>query len=82
MPMNLKILNPDTTIVDRSVDYVQLTMKSGAIGILSGHTPFAGEIVKSYIKFSFDGKEEKVPLEGGYAVVMPDNVKVFAAEKY
>ncbi|MFA5104367.1 MAG: F0F1 ATP synthase subunit epsilon [Candidatus Margulisiibacteriota bacterium] len=77
--MNLKILSPDKIIVDKPADFVSLMMESGSVGILHGHVPLAGKLVRSYVKFDHEGKEEKVPVDGGYAWIMPDSVTVFTA---
>ena len=79
MRMNLKILSPDGIIVDKPADFVSLMVESGSVGILPGHVPLAGKLMRSYVKYDHDGNTETVPVDGGYAVVMPDSVTVFTA---
>lgn len=79
MPMNLKIISPEETEVDKSADHVRLMMESGAVGVLPGHSPFAGNVAASKIRFSSSGGDEEVYIQGGFAVVTPDSVTVFAA---
>lgn len=80
MQMNLKILSPEKVITEKPADFVSLMTESGSIGVLPGHVPLAGKLVRSSVKFYHEGKEETVPVDGGYAVIMPDSVTVFTAE--
>ncbi len=77
MPMKLKIVSPDKAVLDRTADSVRLMMESGSVGILPGHLPFAGRI-KGPSAILINGGEEEFSVNGGFAVVMPDSVTVFA----
>jgi F0F1-type ATP synthase epsilon subunit len=81
MPMRLNILSPEEIIVDAPADSVRLVMESGAVGVLSGRSPLAGKIKRSFVKYSCGNKEERTAVEEGFAVVMPDRVTVFTSGK-
>lgn len=79
MQMNLKILSPEEIFIDKPAGFVSLMTETGSVGILPGHVPFAGKLTRSYVRFENEGEEEKILVDGGYALVMSDSVTVFTA---
>jgi|GEM_PF-2432012 len=76
--MKFKVLTPNNVLIDKSdVDYVQVFVESGAMGILPGHSPFIGRTIKSKIKYIADKNENYVDVENGFVIVNPDSVEVF-----
>lgn len=78
MLMNFRVLSEKGTLVEENdVEYVNFLLNDGFMGILPGHSPFIGNILKSKVKFVKDKIENFVEVENGFVVVNPTSVDIF-----
>ncbi|MFQ6107932.1 MAG: ATP synthase F1 subunit epsilon [Candidatus Aminicenantales bacterium] len=75
--LHLKVITPQKLLVDKETREVFLPSLEGEIGILPGHRPLLASLGKGMLTFREGQKEEKFPVEGGFAEIHPDRVIVF-----
>lgn len=75
--LHLKIITPRRLLVEADVDEVSLPGLDGYLGIFPGHRPLFITLGKGSLTFRRLKKEEKYPVRGGYADILPDKVLVF-----
>lgn len=75
--IRLKVISPQKLLVDEEVKEVFLPGLDGCLGILPGHRPVFLGLAEGEIAYRLDGKKISLPIQGGYAEVLPDNVLVF-----
>ena len=75
--LQLKIITPRKLAVDREVKAVDLPSREGCIGILPGHRPLIVSLGKGFIIYRVNQKETRLPVEGGLAEILPEQVTVF-----
>ncbi len=76
--MKLKITGLNNSFEYDNVESVRLPMESGWVGVLPGRSPFAGRVAGASLIYRSGGKDRKMRLSEGFAVVMPETVSVFA----
>jgi len=73
--LKVKIINPDEIVFDGEAEYVLAPTAHGMIGIMTGHTPYYGELLKGDL--SIHTPEEKTwPIESGLLKVRGDEVTI------
>lgn len=77
MQMQLKILSPNSVMLDKFVDSVVLKLETGDMGVFPGHVPIAGKIKRSEVKYKVNNIENSMEVDEGYTFVMPNRVMVF-----
>ena len=76
MALNLKVITPDKTVWDDSIEEVVLPSTTGQLGILSGHAPLITALEIGVMRVR-PGKDWKaIALSGGFAEVDRDEIKV------
>lgn len=75
--LHLKVITQQKLLVDIKVKAVSLPSLEGYIGVLPGHRPLFTALGKGWITYRLDQKEEKFPVEGGFADVSAEEVLVF-----
>jgi F-type H+-transporting ATPase subunit epsilon len=76
MVLNLKVITPDKTVWDDSIEEVVLPSTTGQLGILSGHAPLITALEIGVMRVR-PGKDWKaIALSGGFAEVDRDEIKV------
>lgn len=75
--MHLKVIGPRKMAVDEKVKEVYLPGLDGYLGILPGHRPLNTFLGKGELSFGVKGSLQRIPIEGGYAHIFPDQVLVF-----
>lgn len=77
--MKLKVISSKKVLVDfDSVKSVSIPAAYGRIQILPGHMNLVSSLGMGDLRFSKDGKEEILLLNGGFAVVKQDEVLILA----
>ncbi len=77
--MKLKVISSKKVLVDfDSVKSVSIPAVDGRIQILPGHMSLVSSLGMGDLRFSKDGKEEILLLNGGFAVVKQDEVLILA----
>jgi F-type H+-transporting ATPase subunit epsilon len=76
MALNLKVITPDKTVWDDSVEEIVLPSTTGQLGILSGHAPLLTALEIGVMRVRSDKDWKAIALSGGFAEVDKNEVKV------
>ncbi|MGB2926719.1 MAG: ATP synthase F1 subunit epsilon [Limnothrix sp.] len=75
MALKVRVITPDRTVLDDSVEEVILPSSSGQVGILSGHAPLLTALESGVLRIRTDGWEN-IAITDGFAEVEENEVKV------
>ena len=76
MSLTLRVLAPDQSVFDGSVDEVILPSTTGQLGILPGHVSLLAALDVGVLRVRADGDWKSIALMGGFAEVEADDVTV------
>lgn len=76
MALNLKVITPDKTVWDDSVEEIVLPSTTGQLGILSGHAPLLTALDIGVMRVRASKEWSNIALSGGFAEVDSDEIKV------
>ena len=76
MVLTVRVITPDKTVWDNTVQEVVLPSTSGQLGILSGHEPLLSALDTGEMRIRTDKEWQNVAIMGGFAEVDQDEVKV------
>ncbi len=76
--LRLQIVSADRSIVDETVDEVQVPGSEGYFGVLPGHTPLLALLGTGELWYRQGATTHYVSLSGGFAEVQPDRVTILA----
>ncbi|BDA39707.1 ATP synthase F1 subunit epsilon [Candidatus Atelocyanobacterium thalassae] len=76
MVLTVRVITPDKTVWDNTVQEVVLPSTSGQLGILSGHAPLLTALDTGVMRIRTDKEWQNVAIMGGFAEVEQDEVKV------
>ncbi len=74
----LQIVSADRSIVNETVDQIQVPGSEGYFGVLQGHTPLLALLGTGELWFRRGSETSYVSLSGGFAEVQPDRVTILA----
>lgn len=74
----LQIVSADRSIVNETVDEIQVPGAEGYFGVLPGHTPLLALIGTGELWFRQGSETTYISLSGGFAEVQPDRVTILA----
>jgi len=74
----LQIVSADRSIVNETVDEIQVPGSEGYFGVLPGHTPLLALLGTGELWFRRGSETSYVSLSGGFAEVQPDRVTILA----
>ena len=74
----LQIVSADRSIVNETVDEVEIPGSEGYLGVLGGHTPLLALLGTGELWFKQGNDTHYVSLSGGFAEVQPDRVTILA----
>ena len=74
----LQIVSADRSIVNETVDQIQVPGSEGYFGVLPGHTPLLALLGTGELWFRRGSETSYVSLSGGFAEVQPDRVTILA----
>lgn len=58
---------------------MQLPLETGYLGVLPGHAPLLAKVGTGVLRYSTtDGVDRRLALDGGFAEILPDRVRVLA----
>jgi len=75
--LHLKVITPRKLLVETEVEEISLPSLEGYLGILPGHRPLLIALGKGTVTYKLAKKEGKVPVQGGYAEILPESVVIF-----
>ncbi len=76
---DLELATPERLLVHEPVNEAQIPGKEGYLGVLPGHAPLLSELKPGFLSYTSGGKKSYLAITGGFAEVMPDKVRVLAA---
>jgi len=79
MDINLKILSPETLLLERKVDKVELPGLCGRFMVLRNHGKLISALDKGQIVWFAGSESDSIPIKGGFAEVN-DNVVTVCVE--
>ena len=74
----LQIVSADRSIVNETVDEVEVTGSEGYFGVLAGHTPLLALLGTGELWYRQGTELHYISLSGGFAEVQPDRVTILA----
>jgi F-type H+-transporting ATPase subunit epsilon len=75
MALKVRVITPDRTVLDDSVEEIILPSSSGQVGILSGHAPLLTALESGVIRVRTNDWEN-IAITDGFAEVEANEVKV------
>lgn len=75
-PFQLIVVTPETTALDKSVEYVSIPAIDGEMGIMASHAPVIARLGYGELRFESGGKTERFYVDGGFAQVAGNVVSV------
>ena len=75
--LRLRVITFTKLLVDIDVEMVMVPSLEGYLGILPGHRPLFAALGVGDLSYKLERKEERIPVQGGYAEIQPDRVLVF-----
>jgi F-type H+-transporting ATPase subunit epsilon len=76
--LQLQIVSADRSIVNETVDEVEVPGSEGYFGVLPGHTPLLALLGTGELWYRQGSQTHYVSLSGGFAEVQPDRVTILA----
>lgn len=76
MVLTVRVITPDKTVWDNTVQEVVLPSTSGQLGILSGHAPLLTALDTGVMRIRTEKEWQNIAIMGGFAEVEQDEVKV------
>jgi F-type H+-transporting ATPase subunit epsilon len=76
--LQLQIVSADRSIVNETVDEVQIPGSEGYFGVLPGHTPLLALLGAGELWYRQGGETHYVSIAFGFAEVQPDRVTILA----
>lgn len=76
--MQLRLVTPDSTIVNEDVEEVLARGIEGDFGVLPHHMPLVTPLPIGELQYKKEGQWQHVALGGGFIQVLPDGVTVVA----
>ena len=76
--LRLHVVSPDKSLVDESVDEVQVPGASGYFGVLPGHTPLLAALGAGELTYRKGQETKHFAIFYGFAEVQPDRVTILA----
>jgi len=80
MSLKLKIVTPERTVLEETVDSVTAMTQSGEITVLPGHVPLVSNLQAGELKIITKGKESYLAASTGFIQVRPGNEVVILAD--
>ena len=76
----LRVLTPNGTALEQNVNYVNLPVPEGSVGVLAGHAPMLCAVGAGRLKYRFEGGEGLVSVSDGVARVEKNELTVLVKE--
>jgi len=77
--LHLQVVDPERSLVDETVDEVQVPALDGYIGVLPGHAPLLSALMPGgLMTYKTGGVEKVLVLLGGFVEIQPGRVRVLA----
>ncbi len=76
LPLQLIVVTPEATVLDKRVRFVALPLYDGEIGIAAGRAPMIGRLGYGELRFESSGQVVRYYVDGGFVQVTGNVVSV------
>jgi F-type H+-transporting ATPase subunit epsilon len=73
------IVTPETTVLDRSVDFVAIPLYDGELGVLPGRAPLVARLGYGELRIKAGAEQASYFVDGGFLQVRSDVVSILTA---
>jgi F-type H+-transporting ATPase subunit epsilon len=73
---DLELATPERLVLREKVSEAQIPVRNGYIGVMPGHAPLLSEMGCGYVSYQSGGRRYYMAVNGGFAEVLPDKVRV------
>lgn len=70
--LRLRILTPEEALFEGEVDWAEIPLLDGLVGIWPGHAPLAAALSAGMVSYSIQGEVREIPVRSGILRVTPD----------
>ncbi|MGI1657433.1 MAG: F0F1 ATP synthase subunit epsilon [Desulfitobacterium sp.] len=74
----LRVVSPEGNVLKEEAEFVVLPGETGEVGILPNHAPLITALGIGVIRYTVNGKVEKIATSGGFVEVSDNKVTVLA----
>jgi F-type H+-transporting ATPase subunit epsilon len=74
--LNVIVVTPETTVLEKSAEFVALPLFDGEIGIAPGHSPMIGRLGYGELRIRTGSSTETLYVDGGFVQVANNIVSV------
>ncbi len=74
--LTVTVISPEKQIFSGPAEYVNIPGTMGYFGILVNHSPIVSELEIGILEIKHDGKVLKIVVDGGFAEVKFNNIKI------
>jgi F-type H+-transporting ATPase subunit epsilon len=74
--LTVTVISPEKQIFSGPADYVNIPGSVGYFGVLLNHSPIVSELEVGILEIKHEGKTIKVVVDGGFAEVKSNEVKI------
>jgi F-type H+-transporting ATPase subunit epsilon len=78
--LQVVIVTPEATALDKHVDSVVLPLFDGEKGILANHAPMIGRLGKGKLRIKDGGSEESYEVDGGFVQIESNVVSILTGK--
>ncbi|UWG97182.1 F0F1 ATP synthase subunit epsilon [Dehalobacter sp. DCM] len=75
---NLVVVAPAGEVLNTEAEFVLAPGAEGELGILANHAPLIANLVIGVVRYTQDGKVEKIAISGGFMEVAQNKVTILA----
>jgi F-type H+-transporting ATPase subunit epsilon len=76
--LDLTLVTPERSLIQRKVDEVQVPGLGGYLGLLPGHAPLFSELHVGELVYTLEGEAHSIAIAGGFVEVLDDEVRILA----
>jgi len=76
--LQVTVITPEEAVLDAAADSVVIPAHDGELGALPGRAPLMCELGIGVLRYSNEGRSEKLFIDGGFAQIVDDRVTVLS----
>ena len=78
--MQVVVVTPEKTALDRSCEFVTLPLIDGEAGVLPGHAPMIGRLAPGELRVREGGNDDAFYVDGGFVQINNDLISVLTGK--
>lgn len=64
--VRLRVLTPEQVILDELVDWAQIPLTDGLLGVWPGHAPLMAAVSEGMVTYAINGEVRQLPISAGF----------------